>query len=240
MTDRKDRLDLLAIAVMTGLCALWGLNQVTVKVANAGISPVAYLDAADLLARDEAMGTMIGLVAAFLGIGVAFAEAVRLPSPREMVGDIMAFAAIFWGATTVVVKATRLAQLSAEKTLFYQLAGSAVVLTLLSAALGEPGVFAPTSLVLAAFFFQLVVVAFASYLCWFWLVMRYPAFRLSAFAFLTPLFGILAGALLLGEPVTLSLAVAMALVGAGIYLVNHAAPAAARPASSVAVLNSGD
>jgi drug/metabolite transporter (DMT)-like permease len=69
--------------------------------------------------------------------------------------------------------------------------------------------------------YQVVVVAFASYLAWFWLISRYPAGRLSSFSFLTPLFGLIAGALILGEPVGWALLLALALVGIGIALVNR-------------------
>ena len=87
--------------------------------------------------------------------------------------------------------------------------------------MGEPGLTDPTPLMLACFGYQVVVIAFISYLSWFWLISHYPASRVSAFAFLTPLFGLAAGALLLSEPVTSLLLVAMVLVAAGIYLVNR-------------------
>ena len=70
--------------------------------------------------------------------------------------------------------------------------------------------------------FQTIVVTFASYLTWFWLIRHYPATRLSAFTLLTPVFGLLFGALLLGEPVTARLLVALAAVAGGIALVNRA------------------
>ena len=58
-----------------------------------------------------------------------------------------------------------------------------------------------------------MIVTFASYLLWFWLVRHYPATRLAAFTLLTPVFGLLLGVLLLGEPITPRLVVA--LVGGG-------------------------
>ena len=64
--------------------------------------------------------------------------------------------------------------------------------------------------------FQIVVVTFASYLLWFWLIRHYPATRLASFTLLTPVFGLLAGALLLGEPITARLLVALAAVALGI------------------------
>jgi drug/metabolite transporter (DMT)-like permease len=281
--------------LMVLLCACWGFNQVAIKLATAGISPLLQaglrsLGAAVLLwawsahrgvaltRRDGslalgivagllfggefiflygglvftsasravlflytapvvvALGVHIfvpgerlrplqglGLASAFIGTALAFADALRFPTYRELLGDAMAFtAALLWGATTVLVKATRLSRIAPEKTLLYQLGVSALLLPALSLILGERGVVAPTPLVLGMLAYQVAVVAFASYLSWFWLISRYPAGRLSSFSFLTPLFGLIAGALLLGEPVSAALLAALVLVGLGIYLVNRA------------------
>jgi drug/metabolite transporter (DMT)-like permease len=121
----------------------------------------------------------------------------------------------------VAIKANRRVHLTPNKTLFYQLAGSALILLPLSRALGEHGISQPSAVAVSALGFQIVIVAFASYLAWFWLLARYPASELSAFSFLTPLFGMAAGGLVLGERIGPALAVAMAFVAAGIYLVNR-------------------
>ena len=86
----------------------------------------------------------------------------------------------------MLIKATRLSRISAHRALFYQLAGSAPLLLILSPLLGEPGLVVPTPLIWSALAFQTVVVAFFSYLCWFGLIARYPVFKLSAVTFLTP------------------------------------------------------
>jgi drug/metabolite transporter (DMT)-like permease len=179
---------------------------------------------------------MVGLLCAFAGIVLAFGDALRFPTYRELLGDGLAFlAAILWSATTLVVKATRLTIVSPHKVLLYQLGVSAILLPIVSATAGEPGIVAATPMVLGMLAYQIIVVAFASYLAWFWLISRYPAGRLSSFSFLTPLFGLLAGALVLGEPVGWALMMALALVGIGIALVNRPAPlpgVAVRPAAS--------
>jgi drug/metabolite transporter (DMT)-like permease len=133
--------------------------------------------------------------------------------------------AVFWGATTLVIRATRLSQAAAEKTLLYQLAVSGVALALASWLVGEP---VPTRLSLlpaGALVFQIVVVCFASYLVWFWLIRHYPATQLSAFTLLTPVFGLLAGVALMGDPLTLRLIVALVAVSVGIALVHRSGPA---------------
>lgn len=168
---------------------------------------------------------VLGLSGAFAGVAVAFSSGLALPTHQQLLGDTMELGgAVMWGATTVLVKATRLVQVGAHKTLLYQLGVSAAVLPLLSWALGEPGIFAPTAPVIIAFAIQTVGVASISYLAWFWLITYYPAGRLASFTFLTPLFGVIAGAMILSEPVSMDLVVALVLVGIGIYLVNRPAP----------------
>jgi drug/metabolite transporter (DMT)-like permease len=68
---------------------------------------------------------------------------------------------------------------------------------------------------------QTVLGAFASYLAWMWMLGRYPATKISAFVFLTPVFAMLFGALWLHEPVTINLIAAVSMVALGIVLVNR-------------------
>ena len=165
---------------------------------------------------------LAGLAAAFAGLAVAFADRLRVPDARALAGDALCLGAAFmWGATTVLVKATPLRRAAPEKTLLYQLAVSAAVLLGAAGLLGEPGVFAPSPLIWAILAYQIVVVASFSYLAWFWLVSRHAATTLHAFTFLTPLFAVAFAHLLLGEPVTPALAGALALIAAGIVLVNR-------------------
>ncbi|PTR02703.1 EamA-like transporter family protein [Paraburkholderia sp. GV068] len=169
----------------------------------------------------------IGIVVAFAGIALAFADGflhgatASGSSLAAVAGDALGvLAGVAWAATTVVVRATRLAQSSASKTLFYQLTVSAVVLLVMALALGEAHVDTVTPLAVASLAYQAVVVAFVSYLVWFWLLTRYVASRLSVFSFLTPLFGVTFGVLLLGESFSLRFLMAAALVLTGIALVN--------------------
>ena len=108
-----------------------------------------------------------------------------------------------------------------KKTLFYQVGVTALVIPLLSLALGETwsldySVQAWTSLGL-----QTAVGAFASYLTWMWLLRHYPATQMASFTFLTPVFALVFGVALLGEPLTLQLTLALVGVAVGIVLVNR-------------------
>ncbi len=177
-----------------------------------------YLVPGERLTRSR----LLGLTLAFTGLCLAFADDLSLPTRRELIGDAMeVVAALLWAATTVVIKKRSDLGITPQRTLFYQLAVSGCLLTGLAFLAGERVSDHPTPLVLGAFAYQVVVVAFASYLTWFWLLARYPASSLAAFSFWTPLFGVMAGWLLLGERVTAHLGVAAALVAAGIFLVNR-------------------
>ena len=161
----------------------------------------------------------LGVLLAFAGIGTAFGEGFAAAS-SSLLGDAFGvLAAVFWAATTVWIRATRLTRTGAEKVLFYQLAVSAGVLLVASPLAGEPGVVRWSTTAIAALVFQGGVVAFATYLAWFWLLTRYRAANLSVFGFLTPLFGVAAGVIVLGDPLTPAFLAAIALVGAGIALV---------------------
>jgi drug/metabolite transporter (DMT)-like permease len=290
--DRKP-LDATAFALMALLTALWGFQQVTIKVAAADVSLVMQAAirstvatvllvlwarfrgialfrhddtlwpgiAAGLLFGGEfvfiyaglahttasrmivflyltppltALGLhwfvpgerlstkqWMGIMLAFAGVFLAFAEGFRSAGGATALGDLFGvIAAVMWAATTVLIRATALARITATRTLFYQLIVSAVVLFAASRLMGEPGVVRLSALALASLAYQGVVVAFASYLVWFWLLTRYLAARLAVFSFLAPMFGVLFGVAVLSEPLTPFFAGAALLVGSGIVLVN--------------------
>lgn len=163
-----------------------------------------------------------GVALAFLGVALAFAEGFGSAPGATLLGDAFGvIGALLWAATTVLIRASRLAAVSAGKTLFYQLAVSALALPLASLAAGEPGIVALTPKVVASIAYQGVIVAFASYLAWFWLLTRYYAARLAVFSFLTPLFGVAFGVIFLSEPLSVAFVGAAALVSLGIALVNR-------------------
>jgi drug/metabolite transporter (DMT)-like permease len=296
--DRKAHLDTLAVLLLLGCCAIWGLNQVSVKIALQQVPPllqagVRSLGAAALvllwarfrglrvagsdgtgpagllagalfaaefglyftglqftsasrmvvflymspfvvalgmpfIARHEKLRALqvAGLVLAFAGVVWAFAEGFVAPAvgPRQWMGDALGIAAaVLWGLTTLVLRGSRLSNALPEKTLLYQLAVSGLALTCASALHQEawPALATLSAVTWAHLGFQVVVVSFASYLVWFWLMRHYPATRVAAFTLLTPVLGLLAGVGLLGEPLTPRIAMALVAVCAGTWLINR-------------------
>lgn len=176
----------------------------------------------------------LGVVVAFAGMALAFVDGIGRPGPHgsTLPGDALGvLAGALWAATTVVVRGSRLASAPAAKTLLYQLSVSALMLLAMAWAAGQAlpvlETDADARLVLGSLLYQSVLVAFASYLTWFWLLRQYLASRLSVFSFLTPLFGVAFGVVLMHDPVGLRFALAATLVLAGIVLVNRPAPRSA-------------
>ncbi len=164
----------------------------------------------------------LGLLLSFLGIVIAFGLPTPASDPRQILGDLMLVGgAAAWAATTLIIKASALNKISAEKTLLYQLVVSAPLLGIGAIIFGERMVGAPSALALGAFAYQTVYVVSITFTIWFVLVVRYSAARLSVFTFLAPLFGVAAGHFVLNEPLTPAFAVAVALVAAGLLLVNR-------------------
>ncbi len=285
------------MAIVVALCFLWGMGQVSIKVANRGVSPIfqaavrstmaallvavwARMRALPLVHRDRtllhglAIGLLFGsefvciylglnyttashavifvytapffvalgahwllqnepltgrkfagLVLAFAGVILTLWDSLGRPTRLQIMGDLMSLAGgMLWAATSLYLKRVVRTSMTPSQMLFYQLGVSAVQLCLMSLLLESPRVLGLSPLVIASLAYQGIIVAFASYLVWFWLIQVYPVSNLSGFTFFTPIFGMLLGGLLLHEPLTAKLLAGGGLVAGGMILVNWPEP----------------
>ena len=175
---------------------------------------------AAFLLRDERLRPIqwAGLAFAFLGVACGFLGRTKGGS---LAGDALALlGAVLWAATTIVIKATPLRRIDPIKVLLYQIGFAALVAPLAAYAFGEEWPTHLTTTSVVALIWQGVVVAGVSYALWFWTLTRYAVAELSAFTFITPLVGVLAGWLVFGETLSWGFALAIVLVLAGLALVN--------------------
>lgn len=297
MSSHRKPADGFAFATMVVLCAIWGLQQVAVKLAaphvpnlmqmalRSGVAAllvallcwfrgergllrhgpwrpgllVGVLFASEFLFVGEGlrhthashMGIFLYTAPVFsalglhwwvpserlkrtqwLGIGVAFAG-IALAfgggwlqgglSPEVLLGDAMGLlAGLSWGATTVAIRVSKLSDAPPTQTLLYQLVGGVALLLPVALLTGQAGPITMAPVAWASLLFQGVIVCFASYLTWFWLLRRYLASNLSVFSFMTPLFGVSAGIFVLNEHADLSFALGAVLVLTGILIVSGA------------------
>ncbi len=164
----------------------------------------------------------LGLSLSFTGMLVAFGLPTPAMDPRQALGDIILVgAAVFWAASTLITKVTALVHARAEKLMLYQLVVSVPMMALAVLIAGERIDHAPSAVAIGALAYQSFWIVSVTFVVWYALVVKYSASRLSAFTFLTPLFGVAAGHLVLGEPLTPAFAAAVALVAGGLVLVNR-------------------
>ncbi len=293
--ERKDRIDAFGGAVLLSFSLLMGLNQVMIKLVNAGLQPVfqaglrsafAFLPvlAFALLARrrlsltDGSLwpgvlcGTFFavefmllfqsveytsvarvsvffytmpfwvaagahfmipgerltrvrasGLVLAASGVVLALLRNESPAGEHALFGDLLALTgAMFWAGIVFLARLTKLSRSSPEMQLLYQLTVSAVIL-LAAAPLFGPLIRDMTPALAGIFAFQVIAVVCFGFLAWFWVLKIYPASDMASFSFLAPVFGVLFSWLILHEEISWSVIAALALVAAGIYLVNRRA-----------------
>lgn len=304
--EKKDRIDAIGAVILLGFSFLMGLNQVMIKLVNAGFSPVfqaglrsacalvpvllfAYVMRRKLTMRDGSLlpglfsGTLfavefmllftaleytavsrasifmytmpvwvaigahflipgerltvrrgIGLVLAVVGVGVALLDEPPSWTPNAFLGDMMCIAgAMCWAGIALTARTTKLSRSSAEMQLTYQLIVSAPILLAVALYVGDP-IREPTAAILGIFAFQVIVVVGIGFLSWFAILRIYPASDMTSFSFLAPLFGVLASWIILDEKLSLSILLALALVGAGIFLISwRRKPAMMVPPSQV-------
>ena len=281
------------MAIVVTLCFLWGMGQVSIKVANRGVSPIfqaalrsvvatllvalwARVRALPLVHRDRtflhglvigllfgtefvfiyfglsyttashavlflytapffvALGAhwllpnepltgrkLAGLILAFAGVIATLWDSLGRPTRLQIAGDLMSMTGgLLWAATSLYLKRVVRSSMTPSQMLFYQLGVSAVQLSAMAVLLEPQWIRDIGPLVIASLAYQGIIVAFASYLVWFWLIQVYPVSNLSALTFFTPIFGVLLGSLLLHEPLTAKLLSGAGLVTGGMILVN--------------------
>ena len=296
MGATRSPVDGVAAATMLLLCAIWGAQQVAIKLAAPDVAPVVqvalryglsavlvgalvawrgegrswrrtwrpgllvgvlfaveFLAIAEGLARTSASHLVVflytapvfaalglhavapaerltrsqwlGIVVAFAGIALAFLGGGGSggPAGATVAGDLLAvLAGALWGATTVVLRGSSLNEAPAAQTLLYQLVCAFVLIGGFACVSARGGAVAMTRVAWVSILFQGIVVSAASYLTWFWLLRRYLATGLSVFSFMTPIFGVALGVVVLGEPLSPTFVAGAVLVLAGITVVSGA------------------
>jgi drug/metabolite transporter (DMT)-like permease len=162
-----------------------------------------------------------------LGLALALGGVAWAMLDREgggevsLAGDLMALvAAMAWAGIALLARTTAFSRIEPTMQMFWQVSVSVPMLVVAALFFG-PFLRDPQPIHIAGLGFQIVVVATAGYLFWFWLLKLYPASGVASFSFLSPVFGVAFGWLILGEQVGLSLLGALFLVAVGLVLINR-------------------
>ncbi|MEM8576439.1 MAG: DMT family transporter [Pseudomonadota bacterium] len=212
-----------ALFALEFMCLFTALDLTTVSRSSVIFysMPVWLALAAHFLIPGERLSGLRVLGLALAMGGVALAVLDRGAGAGSLLGDLLALvAALCWAGIALCVRVTRLSDVPPAEQLMWQLVVSAPLLLLAAPLMGD--LFrAPEAIHWAGLAFQIVAVASLGFLAWFWLMKRYPASDVAAFSFLSPVFAVLLGWLLLSEEVALSVWAALVLVAAGVFLINR-------------------
>lgn len=174
-----------------------------------------FLIAGETMTRYKALGLLMATS------GVAIALLDRSDATASLTGDMMALvASLCWAGIALCVKITPLKSVPPAQQLMCQVLVSAPLL-LVAAVFAGDLLRDPQPVHYLALLFQIVAVASLGFLAWFWLLTIYPASAVASFSFLSPVFAVLLGWLMLNEKVGPRVLVALGLVSTGIYLVNR-------------------
>jgi drug/metabolite transporter (DMT)-like permease len=166
-----------------------------------------------------------GLALSFAGVALAIGVPQADVDAKVLLGDLLIVGGgALWAATTLLVKATSLLKAPPEKALGYQVATSIPILAFAAWISGERLTHVPGPLALSLLAYQAFWVVGLTFLLWFALVKTYSASKLSAFTFITPLFGVVASYFIMHDKLSLAFGAAALLVIAGLYLVNKPEP----------------
>ncbi len=164
--------------------------------------------------------TVAGLLLAFSGLILLFGEGLvaGLGSP---LGDAFALSSGFLLGVRMVYTKRLSANVHPAKLLLWQSGLSVPVFLVLSLLFERPALPVVSLNVAAAIAYQGIVVAGLCFIIQTTLIHRYSSSVVTAFGFATPVFGVLAAALILGEPITAALIASLVLVAVGITIVNR-------------------
>ncbi|MCF1709710.1 DMT family transporter [Tabrizicola sp. J26] len=163
-----------------------------------------------------------GLIFAFAGTAWAILDkGSSTGSQASFAGDLCALGGAFgWAMTAFLARGSAMGRERPETQLFWMVLVSGPILILVAPAFG-PLVRDIQPLHIWGLLFQAVVVVTGGFVAWLWVLSVYPASTVASFSFLTPIFGMLLGWILLGEPIGPGILGAAALVAVGIILINR-------------------
>ena len=163
---------------------------------------------------------IIGLAIALLGLVLAIYEPISSYTSKQFYGDLYSLLASFsWAAIAIMLKSSRLARAAPETQLLYKLIVSGIILLPISLLFDDFIRDINTNLILI-FSFQVIVIMCLGFIGWLWVMSKYSASSTSSFAFLTPIFGVFFGWLIMGDIINLQIYLSLFLTCLGIYLIN--------------------
>ena len=184
--------------------------------------PLFYAALAVWFIPSERLGarSFTGITGAFLGIVLMFSEKFDAGAERALLGDVLVIlAAAIWGVQSLYLRRNLAGIDPFRIAAWTQMIGIPFFL-FFALPLGFELPDLTSREVIVSIGYNGVIGTGLAMVLWVRLLAGYSPTRVSAFMFLTPVFGVFMGSLILAESITGFMLAGAALVAAGIYLVN--------------------
>ena len=165
---------------------------------------------------------LLGLILAFSGVVISVSknDSGLIINSSSLFGDFLAFlAALFWALLIIIAKNSNFNKEMPEMQLLWMVMVSGPILICFSFFIEDP-IRDFQIIHIWGLLFQSIVVVAGGFLFWLWLLSKYPASGVASFSFLTPIFTIFFGWLILSEVMTPDFIFAAFLVITGLILIN--------------------
>lgn len=169
----------------------------------------------------------LGILLGFGGVAFMFAETKGVTAGFRVAELIILLATFIWACSVIYLKRI-IAGFSPFQITLYSMIFSVPIFFLEALLWDAPMVSQLDSKVIGAVLYQSLVTAAFGFVAWNTLLQKYGAVALHSFIFIMPISGVVLGGVVLGEPITLKILTALALIVAGILVV-HLKPRKAEP-----------
>ena len=169
----------------------------------------------DRITKRKTLGILIG----FAGVAFVFLEK-KAASSDFRIGDlIILFATLLWSCSAVYTKRI-IHAFKPFHLVLYPMIFSAPLFFLEGFVWDSTMIAHIDTKVLCSLLYQSFVTASFCFVAWLTLLRKYRAVALHSFIFFMPISGVMLGGLILGEPITVNILIALVLIVSGILLVN--------------------
>jgi drug/metabolite transporter (DMT)-like permease len=174
-----------------------------------------FLIPADRITRRKLIGILLG----FGGVAFMFAEKKGVTAGFRAGDLVILSATLIWACSVIYLKRI-IGTFNPFQVTFYSMIFSVPIFFVEAFLWDRPMIFKLNLQIIGAVLYQSLVTATFGFVAWNTLLQKYGAVALHSFIFIMPIAGVALGGLVLGEPITSKILIALALIVAGILVVH--------------------
>jgi drug/metabolite transporter (DMT)-like permease len=161
----------------------------------------------------------LGILLGFGGVAFMFAEKTGVTAGFR-VGDLIILTATTIWACSVIYLKRIIGSFNPFQVTFYSMVFSVPIFFIEALLWDRPMIFKLNLQIIGAVLYQSLITAAFGFVAWNTLLQKYGAVALHSFIFIMPIAGVALGGLVMGDPITLKILIALVLIVVGILVVH--------------------